>query len=251
VIRITVTIAEETGAVNMSDSDKKQDAAALIVPSKVILQHEDPASQEAYNAEQKQLRQARAVMLLDKVEQENIIKDAKPRLEDATAEVARLNEKINKAGAKAVSKLKLSEEFADVKKALRAIKINSLECSIAFGGVEYTGKGRILFSRTVGRKARRDYGSTAVMVGDDSMPLTEELQGLVAQLKEAEELRTQLLEAIMDAQTKLRDRANRMSDVEGAIALKNLDEAEAEEVKSVYANLQGGMSAAALLGSGE
>ena len=230
----------------MSDETTKT-TTAIALPEKLILQHEDPKASEAYAQEQAQAKKLRAVMMLDKAKQEEIIRATEPVLEEAQHKFSEVHKKLIKAGEKAVSDLKVSEEFADVKKALRALKINSIECSIEFGSVNLNGRGKIEFRRTVGKRSDSYYSNTT-MSGEDYLPFTEEMTELLKEYRTLDKQVKDLTKQIADAQSKLRDRANRMSDAEGALALRSMSAEEMEEVKGIYEQLTTGVTAAGLLG---
>lgn len=217
----------------------------LALPERLVLEHQDPTAAQAYAQDQAALKKLRGVMVLDKLNQEAIIKRVQPELELVKETIDELSEQLVKLGKREVGDLNLSTEFAAVKKAMRDLKINSLTFSIDFCGLDLVKKGKIRFRRTIGEKSS-PYSRS--MSGDDAMPFTPEMSALLTQLNEAQAKQKVLLEQITDAQSKLRDRANRMSDAEGAFALRTMSSDELAEVKDIYGRLESGMTVTALLG---
>jgi len=220
-----------------------------LVPSEILIRHgNDPVTEESIAVEQKQLRTAKAVMFMDKVEQERIIEEAQPRLETAAKVIAAARIKLDKMAKTVVSKLKSSDEFADVRVALRAIKILGIKCGIEYKGMDMDAK-KICFVRGIGDY--NQYSSEWDMQGEDSVKFTQEMLAEFKIMNAAEKEKKSCEKAILEAQSTLRNRANRMSDVEGAIAIKSMGKAEQEDAKEVYSHLKGGLSVGKLLGSGK
>jgi len=218
---------------------------SLVVPSEITLRHRsDDWTEGQVRAETEQLRKAKAVLFLDKVQHEKTIKELEPKLEDLKLELAKVEKAINKAAELEIGDMKLNEEFADVKKALRVLKINKFVCAIELVSVN-TEDAEIVFRRSVGDK-ESTYRYN-VLSGEDTMKFTFEMKELKGQWKELTNKIQEIERTLLEARTALRDRANRMSDVEGAIALKNLNEDERVEVKELYQQLATGLNAQKLL----
>jgi hypothetical protein len=218
---------------------------SLVVPSEITLRHRsDDWTEGQVRAETEQLRKAKAVLFLDKVQHEKTIKELEPKLEDLQLELANVVKAIDKAAASEIGDLKPSEEFADVKKALKALKINNIACTIELVSVSIEN-AEIVFKRSIGDK-ERSY-NRYVLDGEDTMKFTVEMKELKGQWKDVTEQIREVERKLLAARTALRDRANRMSDVEGAIALKNLNEDERVEVKELYTQLATGLNAHKLL----
>ena len=224
----------------MSDS-----TVSLVVPSEVVLRHKESEYVEAQSKiETEQLRKAKAVLFLDKVQHEKTIKELEPRREEVTRAMAKADADLQHLGAQAVGDLKPGVEFADVKKALRALKIYAFACHIEFVGTNIENN-EIEFRRSINDGEKSSY---RVIDGCDTLKFTPEMKERKAEWK-ALKLELQDIERkLMEARTALRDRANRMADVEGAIALKNLNDEERVEVKELYTQLATGLNAHKLLG---
>jgi len=219
----------------------------LVVPSEVVLRHRDSEWAEGQaKVETEQLRKAKAVLFLDKVQHEQTLKELEPKLEEVQLEFANMAKKIEKAGAREVGDLKPGEEFAEVKKALRALKINDFACRIELVKVDIENS-EIVFKRSIGDKESKTYWNR-VIDGEDTLKFTAEMKELKVQWKALFDQIRDIEQKLLAARSALRDRANRMSDVEGAIALKNLTTEEQVEVKELYSQLATGLNAHKLLG---
>lgn len=218
----------------------------LVVPAEVVLRHrESEWNEEQVKVTSEQMRKARAVLFLDKVQHEKTLKELEPLRVQAEQNIARLQSELNQAGASLVGDLKPSEEFAEVKKALRALRIYDTVFQIRLVEVEIEN-GTVQFTRSLGLK-ESSYRSDMIS-GSDRLKFTPEMKKLRTEWQDEVAKLKSIEQQLVEARTALRDRANRMSDVEGAIALKSLNAEEQVEVKELYTQLATGLNAQKLLG---
>jgi hypothetical protein len=229
-------------------SDSNVEKIELVLPSKMVLAHEGSEFVEAeQKAQSEQLKKAKAVLFLDKVAQEKLIKELEPKIKDAKEDVTEAKKVIEVLGQEVVDAIDVKSEFDAVKKALRALKITKCSFKVELEHVNID-TSRIHFKRViVGKEGSSSY-STDELVGEDVLPFTADMK----EARKAFLVRQAELDAMekqyMDAQDALRNRANRMADVEGAMALKGLNEDDRADVKELYKQLATGLSATKLLG---
>lgn len=220
----------------------------LVLPSKVVLAHEGSEFTEAEQQRQvEQLKKAKAVLFLDKVAQEKLIKELEPKIKDAKEDVAELKRKLELMGQEVVDEIDAKAEFAEVKKALRALKITKCSYKVELESVNIDSS-RIHFKRIVtGREDDRGGYYQDSLTGKDTLPFCEAMKGARKEYMVRKDELEVMEKQYMDAQDALRNRANRMADVEGAMALKGLNDADKADVKELYRQLATGLSATKLL----
>ena len=235
------------GAGDKYDKDKAQAGKADPVTAQVLPAKMEVAlstNTEQLAAERKQERQIKAVMLLDDEHQRKLIDEEKPKLEKAEHQRVKLLNRLQKLAEKEVRKLKVSQEFTELKQALKKLNMGSCSFAIGFKGFSVEDE-EIRFEREI--KHPDNYHGIS---GDDILPFTEEMLEVKAQYEEldAECKRAQAI--IVEAEAARRDFANRMAKAEGLLALKQMGAEEQEEVQAIYGHMAGNLSAERLLGAG-
>jgi len=214
--------------------------AQALVPTAIDLNL--GANKQQYEAEQREGRQLKAVMLLHAEHQKKVIEDERPKLEKAEIARRKTRERLEKMGKAAVRKLKVSEEFADLRKALQALNMGSISYGISYKELDLDSK-EIEFEREL--KHTDSYRS---ITGEDTMPFTEKMVEELKKYDEAKEEYDRSHNAIVEAETARRDYANRLAEAQGLLALKNMDEDEQQQVQDIYEHMSGGLTASKLLG---
>jgi hypothetical protein len=228
----------------MAESGIPTEVKVNIVPTELVLRHQaDHWSEDRAKTLASEEKIEKATYMLWKTELEVRIKKLEPQVRDKQAEHANIEKDILQTAKDVIADLKVSDEFEDVKKALRKLKISGVNCSISMGEVDID-LGIIHFIRSIDGGSR---GYGASLSGADRMKFTAEMKDMRHQWQtlrdEIKELDAQLLEA----RHQLDERANAMADIQGRNAVKSLTTEEAERTKAIFEDMKQGTSGAKLL----
>jgi hypothetical protein len=228
----------------MGSEDKKQEVSPTDV---VVLKHGVEDSVQAdMKKEQAELKKVRGVMFLDKLNCEKILAEEKPKLAKAEADRKKYMAMLNKEGQAAINKLKFTADVKALRDLLGKFGVKFVKHSIEFVGVD-AKKQVVHYQHKVRQKNPKDRYGDRTLEGAKELPFAAAMKDTAAKLKAAEDEVKRSQQAMTDAQAKLRDRANRMADVEGAMALRAMGAEEQAEVKKLYGDLQGGLSVKQLM----
>lgn len=230
----------------MTDNNK----AEVVLPQNVTLTQDlGPYMQGQQEKERKLERQVKGVMFLDKLEQDRILKDETPKYEKAIKQAEVISKKVVAAAKRAVADLKKDDRAVELKAAMKEFGI-AVTVTPEFKSVdlEVEGVNSINYSWLI-RETGERYGG----MESDSLELEipEKMAELLKKYWDARKEAKRAKDAIIAAQEKLNDRANRMADAEGALAIRGMGEDEREEMKSVYEDVKNGIDAGKLIGSGK
>lgn len=216
----------------------------LVVPNAININSDvGPWSQKAAELDRKQTKQVAAVAFLNKLEQEAILRAQEPVLEKLNKDHSSVTKKLERAAKKLTGAVKVDEESKDLKAALLAWGLSTVKLSVALDKINYDE--RVI---EVTKKVGSDSYSTLdteidIPFNDDMNKLADTRDGLEEKIRDVSNL-------MVDAQAKLKNRANLLADAQGALALKQMDNTEVEEVKAVYASVKSGITVEKLLGAG-
>lgn len=223
----------------------------LVIPGAVNMTTDiGPYSQAEAERLRKEERQIDGVMFIDKLEQDKIIKEEVPKYEKAKKQYEALSAKLNARAKKLVMAMKKSDKTADVKDTLSDDFGMAVNFTAEFVGIDL----EVEDNNTITYKwLQREVGDTyGGIEGDErTLDLPEDMKPMLAKYWEARKEAKRANDAVVEAQDKLFNRANRAADARGAHAIINMTEAEREEVKRLREAVKNGVTVEKLLTAGK
>ena len=221
------------------------ESVSLVLPQNVNLtQDVGPYSQKQNEIERTQQKQVSAVAFLNKLEQEAILRAQEPVLEKLQKEHASITKKLDRAAAKLVGALKVEDAAKEVKAALLAWGMTTVKLGATLDKINYDE--RVLeVSKTCGGT---DYEK---LNAEEDVPFTPEMVTLVEKREKLDDQIRDVSNVMVEAQAKLKNRANLLADAQGALALKTMSKDEVEQVKDMYDTVKSGITVEKLLGAGK
>lgn len=211
-------------------------AVQLVAPSEVLMKNDPgPYNQKVAEKVQRETQLVSGLMFVDKVEKEKIVKDQTPIYEKAMKQLELIKAKITVQGKKAVSALKNDELFIAAKSALSDIGFE-VKYSLQFCHVdmEERNSNRIVYKRKLekisGESSYRDTWKS----DEIELDFTDAMKTLQTKFWEQYDIAETAKDKIIKAETALRDRANRMADAQGLVALKNMSQEDLALVKEIH-----------------
>lgn len=209
----------------------------LVTPSEVLMKNDPgPFNQKIAEKVQRETQLVSGLMFVDKIEKEKIVKDQTPIYEKAIKQMELLKAKILIQGKKAVGVLKNDELFVAAKSALSDIGFE-VKYSLQFVRLDMDERNSnsIVYTRKL-EKLRSDSSYRDSWESDEiQLDFTDAMKTLQAKFWEQYDLADNAKDAIIKAETALRDRANRMSDAQGLVALQNMSAEDLEQVAAMHA----------------
>ena len=219
---------------------------ALVIPTNINLTTDlGPRQEQRDNVDRKQQKQVAAVAFLNKLEQEAIMRAQAPVLKKLQKEHAGVTKKLQRAAAKLVGAVKLEEESKDVKAALLAWGLPSVKLGAELTIINYDERC-LEIKKTLSSGDR--YGAT--LESEVDVEFTAEMNTLTDKREKLDEQIRDVSNLMIEAQAKLKNRANLLADAQGALALRTMDESEVDDVKAIYDNVKNGITVEKLLGAG-
>jgi len=203
--------------------------AVRLVPSSAgisLTTDPGPYNKELSEKVQRETQLVSGMMFIDKIEKEKVKKEQTPVYEKATKQMELLLKKINSKAVKLVNDMKDDEIFTSVKIAMSALGIE-VRCGVNFCKVDMDERNSntIVYTRSVTRRGQDRYDYTW-STDERELGFNEELKELQAKYWEQYDIAEEAKDKIIAAETALRDRANRMADAQGLVALNNMTDAD-------------------------
>jgi hypothetical protein len=212
-------------------------AVQVIMPAAVTVNNDPgPYNQELQKKVQREQQLVSGAMFIDKVAKEKVKKEQTPIYEKACKQMELLQKKLTAKAKKMVSALKNDQSFQAVKDALSEIGIE-VKCSLEFVSVDMQERtsNAVLYKRVVEKISDAERYSDEWKSEDIELDFTDEMKELQTKFWEQYDIASEAKAKIVAAEAMLKDRANRMADIQGLVALKNMsddDKALAAEIQS-------------------
>ena len=218
---------------------------ALVIPANINLTTDlGPRQEQRDNVERTQQKQVSAVAFLNKLEQESILRAQEPVLEKLQKEHASVTKKLERAAAKVVGGIKVEDEAKEAKAALIAWGVTSVKLSATLDVINYDERVIEVTKHIGGADYDKLNAEVDISFTSDMIILADKRDALEDQIRDVTNI-------MVEAQAKLKNRANLLADAQGALALKTMSQDEISQVKDMYDTVKSGITVEKLLGTGK
>lgn len=221
------------------------ESVSLVLPQNVNLTTDLGPRQEQRDAvERTQQKQVSAVAFLNKLEQESILRAQEPVLEKLQKEHGSVTKKLERAAAKLLGTVKVEDEAKEAKAALIAWGMTSVKLSATLNSINYDERVIEVAKHIGGADYDKLNAEVDVSFTPDMIVLADKRDALEDQIRV-------VTNVMVEAQAKLKNRANLLADAQGALALKTMSQDEVAQVRDMYDTVKSGITVEKLLGSGK
>lgn len=232
----------------MSDPIPENNNNMQIIPANINARIVTEPSQYQQDTDKRDYRDKQtvdAVMYLNKLEQDKIILENRPRREKLEKDLASVFKKLERKAAKLLAGLKVDEEAKELKKALEAWDILGVKFDISQQQLNIDERVVEITKKITCKHESYDGLSSEAI----DVPFTDEMVKLADQYdKLVDDIRV-VTKTLADAEAKLMNRALLRADAHGALAIKRMSTSDIEDVKSVYEKVSSGVTVEKLLGA--
>jgi hypothetical protein len=217
----------------------------VTLPNEIILrQGPDKETAELQKQDRSRAELARAVVFIDKTEGEKFLLEARPQHDKLTAKLAKQLEKLQQMGRRVVA-THSPAAAEEVKAALKNIGFIGPKVETDFNCLDPENQEiRVEYKVSI-KESTSNYRNSletasTLTYTDDMIEFQQTMNTLRDEIA--------ALEAkIIEAEYRIRDRANRLADAEGMLAIKHMSDDDKQTVKTLYEQMRSGVSTAKLL----
>ena len=210
------------------------DTTALVIPPTVTLEHKDTFSAEAYTAEQKKLGMVKVLMLKDKRVQEEVIRTQAPAAKELELKLAALQSKLIAEAKRTASKLDKRTRLKELRRAFKLVGIaaSNVKLIASYSEIkEIKCNTYINISWEISTgESRYDNKISSI----ESVPASKVFKKIRDDIAAITAEKAKVDQILMDAHAKLRDRGNRMADLDALVSSKNFSEEELKAIEKLY-----------------